>query len=50
MRRGFVKIEVKWVFACVKEGVIACQDALCTYVPSKRGGGAIAIWAMPKSR
>ena len=31
-----VKIEVKWAFACVKEGVKACQDALCTNVPSKR--------------
>ena len=30
------KLKLKWAFACVKEGVKACQDALCTYVPSKR--------------
>ena len=30
------KLKLKWAFACVKEGGKACQDALCTYVPSKR--------------
>ena len=29
------KLKLKWAFACVKEGVKVCQDALCTYVPSK---------------
>ena len=24
------KLKLKWAFACVKEGVKACQDALCT--------------------
>ena len=30
------KLKLTWAFACVKEGVKACQDALCTYIPSKR--------------
>ena len=25
------KLKLTWAFACVKEGVKACQDALCTY-------------------
>ena len=36
------KLKLKWAFACVKEGVKACQDALCTYVPSKRWFGKFA--------
>ena len=30
------KLKFKWVFACVKEGVKACQDALGHLSPSKR--------------
>ena len=30
------KMKLKWAFACVKEGVKAYQDALYTYVLSKR--------------
>ena len=26
------KLKLKWAFACVKEGVKACQDALCTHI------------------
>ena len=52
-------MQLKWAFACVKEGVKACQDA-CSNPPGKKmpqsarlsaggeGGCAIAIWAMPK--
>ena len=36
------KLKLTWAFACVKEGVKACQDALCTYVPSKRWFGKFA--------
>ena len=36
------KLKLKWAFACVKEGVKACQDALCTYVPSKWWFGKFA--------
>ena len=36
------KLKLKWAFACVKEGVKACQDALWTYVPSKRWFGKFA--------
>ena len=25
------KLKLKWAFACVKEGVKACEDAFCTY-------------------
>ena len=35
-------LRLTWAFACVKEGVKACQDALCTYVPSKRWFGKFA--------
>ena len=36
------KLKLKWAFACVKEGVKASQDALCTYVPSRRWFGKFA--------
>ena len=42
------KLKLKWAFACVKEGVKACQDALCTYVPSKRWFGKFAQIGLKK--
>ena len=43
------KLKLKWAFACVKEGVKACQDALCTYVLSKRWFGKFCqIWLEKK--
>ena len=46
------KLKLKWAFACVKEDVKACQDALCTYVPSKRWFGKfvqIGLKKVPQS-
>ena len=43
------KLKLTWAFACVKEGVKACQDALCTYVPSKRWFGKFSQIGLVKT-